>query len=323
MSDFPPANGIMQPQLGRLRRQHARPGQLSPAAPSPTPRCPWRLTRRLTTSGRLTLFRAAAANELGPGCYVWKTTATADDAIARAMLQRECVVSREVSHSSLSSVLVADLAAPQPVAILPYLDGISLRRLIASPSTSPRLLPTPSVLLLVRQVAEALAAMHTAGWLHCQMRPEHIIVSPHAHATLIDLTLARRLDSDECDLRHASSIAVDNCNAIYAAPESFSSRHRLTAAADVYSLGIVLFELLAGDPPFTLKSPRELAICHQRQAPPNLRQARPGLSHDVAELVHRMLAKEPLRRPTNEQLVRWLTELEIQELNGAGILTCH
>jgi serine/threonine protein kinase len=306
----------MQPRLGTRRRQHARQSQLSHAVlPSPpTPSCPWRLTRRLTTAGRLTLFRAAAANELGPGCYVLRTAATADDTIARAMLQREHLVSSEVSHARLNSVLVADFAAPHPVLILPYLEGISLRRLIASSSTAPRRLPTAFILLFVRQIAEALVAMHAAGWLHGQVLPEHIIVSPHAHATLIDLTLARRLGTDECDASQIPNVTTDNRCAMYAAPESFSSRHRLTTAADVYSLGILLFELLAGDPPFPAKSSRELAICHQRQAPPNLRQMRPGLSHDVAELVRRMLAKEPLRRPSDDQLIRWLAELEIAEL---------
>jgi serine/threonine-protein kinase len=264
----------------------------------------------MANAGKLALFRAAAANELGPGCYVLKTTAAADDPVTHAMLHREHLVSREVRHPNLGSVLVADFNAPQPLLVLPYLEGISLRRLIAASAAAPRLLSAAYALMLVRQLAEALAALHAAGWLHGQIRPEHVIVSPHAHATLIDHTLTRRLESDECD----RGAAEDNRAATYAAPESFSSRHRLTAAADTYSLGIVLFELLAGQPPFAVQTLRQLAACHQRQVPPDLRQIRLGLSHEVAELVRRMLAKEPLRRPSDEQLIRWLTELEIAEL---------
>jgi serine/threonine-protein kinase len=193
---------------------------------------------------------------------------------------------------------------------LPYLEGITLRRLIDNATAAPHMLPTSYALLLVRQVAEALAALHAAGWLHGQILPEHVIVSPHAHATLIDLTLACRLESHECDC----VAPRDNLAAIYAAPESNSTRRRVTAAADIYSLGTVLFELLAGQPPFFAKSLRQLAICHQSHAVPDLRQMRPGLSHGPAELVRRMLAKEPLRRPSDEQLIRWLAELEIQAL---------
>jgi serine/threonine-protein kinase len=226
------------------------------------------------------------------------------------MLRREHAVSSDVSHPNLNPVLAADFRAQQPVLILPYLEGISLRRLTASCAIAPQLLRAAYALMLIRELAESLAAMHATGWLHGQVRPEHVIVSPHAHATLIDFTLARRLDSHECDC----GAPRDHLAAIYAAPESFSSRRRITSAADIYSLGIVLFELLAGQLPFSASSLRQLAICHQRQAPPDLRQIRVGLSHGPAELVRRMLAKEPLRRPDGEQLIRWLTELEIQAL---------
>jgi eukaryotic-like serine/threonine-protein kinase len=303
----------MQARLGTPRGQHtaARRRLSVPAAPAPPiPSCSWRITRRIADAGKLALFRAAAANELGPGCYVIKTIAAADNAVAHAMLRREHVVSSDVRHPNLNSVLAADLSARQPLLILPYLEGISLRRLIASRAAAPHLLPTSYALLVVRQVAVALAAMHTAGWLHNQVRPEHVIVSPTAQATLIDLTLARRLESDECDCGEAD----DNRSATYAAPESFSSRRRLTAASDIYSLGILLFEILAGQPPFAAPSVRQLAACHQRQAPPDLRRMRLGLAYEVAQLVRCMLAKEPLRRPSDEQLIRWLTELEIQAL---------
>ncbi len=305
----------MQPRLGTLHRQQVRQRRLPhTAAPSPAAlQPPWRLTRRLSTSDRLTLFRSAAANELGPGCYVLKTTAAADDALVHAMLQRECVVSSDVSHPNLNSVLATELCAARPFLVFPYLEGITLRRLIDSRSAASHALPISYALSLVRQIAEALSAIHTAGWLHGQVCPEHIIISPLAHATLIDLTLARRLETDECDPRH-SYIALNNRAAAYAAPESFSPRRRQTAAADTYSLGIVLFELLASQPPFVAKSLRQLAICHQSHVLPDLRQMRPGLAHGPADLVACMLAKEPLRRPSDDQLIRWLAELEISEL---------
>jgi serine/threonine protein kinase len=230
------------------------------------------------------------------------------------MLQREYVVSCEVNHPNLNSVLVADISAEEPALILPYLEGVSLRRLIASRAATPHLLSVAHALMLIRQLAEALATMHNAGWLHGQVWPEHIIVSPHSHTTLIDLTLARRLNSHECDGGDVLNTADYHRTATYAAPESFSSRRRLTAAADTYSLGIVLFELLSGHPPFAANSLRQLAAYHQRHAPPDLRPLHPCLSHEPAELVRRMLAKEPLRRPDDEQLIRWIAELEIQEL---------
>ena len=68
--------------------------------------------------------------------------------------------------------------------------------------------------------------------------------------------------------------------------------------------------------PFVAADPKQLALSHRREAPPNVRQIRPQVSREIGELVRRMLAKEPLRRPSDEELVRWLAELEIEELRA-------
>ena len=218
---------------------------------------------------------------------------------------REAPVASQVSHSSLIPVLAAECYAPLSHLVLPYLEGITLRRLLDSSQR----LPISYSLCVVRQIAAALAGLHSAGWLHGQVRPEHIILSPHGHATLIDLSQARRLESSECD---ASGALPDST--AYAAPETAFSRGRITAAADTYSLGIVLYESLTGQPPFQASSPRELMHSHFHVVPPDLRELRTDVSLEVAELCRRLLAKEPLRRPAMSQVVRWLAELEIIEL---------
>jgi serine/threonine-protein kinase len=83
---------------------------------------------------------------------------------------------------------------------------------------------------------------------------------------------------------------------------------------DTYALGLLLFEMLAGEPPFPVTSQKELALCHVRERPPDVRSFRSCVTLEVNELVCRMLAKDPLRRPTCPQLVNWLAELEIAEL---------
>jgi serine/threonine-protein kinase len=163
-------------------------------------------------------------------------------------------------------------------------------------------------------MAQALTVLQAAHWLHGQICPRHIIVSPQGHATLIDLTHARRLNSIECDCAGMNRTASDDFWPEYSAPEWFSLRGRMTAAADIYSLGIVLFEALAGRPPFQAPTRRQLIAAHRSAAPPDLRQMRYSVSRDVAHVVRQMLAKEPLRRPCAEQVVRWLAELEIEEL---------
>ncbi len=264
----------------------------------------WRPTRLIANHGRLALYRAATARDLGPGCYVLKTAQSNSD-IPRALLRREALVASQVSHPSLISVLADECDAPVPHVVLPYLEGITLRRLLDSLP----ILPLSFALGIVRQIAAALASIHAAGWLHGQVRPEHVIISPQGHTTLIDLTLARRLESSECDATGALPASL-----AYAAPETTSSHGRITAAADAYALGIVFYEALTGQPPFQQVSPQLVMRSHLRDAMPDMRALRADVSLEVAELCRRMLAKEPLRRPAASQVVQWLAELEIEEL---------
>jgi eukaryotic-like serine/threonine-protein kinase len=291
---------------GRAPRERTRQVRDAPRQPAQT-FDPWQLTRLVRHGHHLDVFRARlAANDLGPGCYVVKMPRREGDSLASAMLRREALVACNVVCPNLVSVL----APGDRYAVLPYLEGITLRQWLEHVKSQQRMpLAVVTALSIARQVGGALAAMHEVGWLHGQVHPEHVIVSPQGHATLIDLTQARRLESSECDVGGDASIA-----ATYAAPEWSSSRGRLSAACDTYALGAVLFEMLTGHPPFAGHDAREVVAMHRTAAPPDLRSLRPEAPLECAELVRRMLAKEPLRRPSNEELVRWLAEIEIAEL---------
>jgi len=213
------------------------------------------------------------------------------------------LVAAAVNHVHLVSIVATGREISHPYLVLPYLEGIALRHLhFASVNIT-------FALGIARQVAAALATLHAAGWLHSQLRPEHVIVSPQGHATLIDLTEARRLESIECNVDDLLLVSP-----IYAAPEIASRGCRLDAAADVYALGVLLYEAVAGRPPFTGCSPRQLLRCHRTDSPPDIQQFRLEAPRGVNELLQRMLAKEPLRRPSAAQVVRWLAELEIEAL---------
>jgi serine/threonine-protein kinase len=161
----------------------------------------------------------------------------------------------------------------------------------------------------VRQAAEALCALHEAGWLHADVKPANIHVSPSGHATLIDLGLALQLNSDEC-----ARGAPLRGTLIYTAPEMISSAVPVDGRSDTYSLGITLYELLAGQPPFMDDDPGRLMLAHMQREVPSLRRVLPGLNREVNDLVREMLAKEPLRRPAGQELVQRLVELELATL---------
>jgi len=251
---------------------------------------------------------ADIADRQSLGDFVLKTVPPeyAADPLPRALLAREAAVARHVRHPNLTTVLAAASIDGLPCLLLPYLAGATLAQVLRS-NLAP--LPVAMACLIARQAAAALAALHDAGWLHGDVVPANLLVAAGGHTTLLDLGLARRMGSDEC---HSELLRAMTPG--YAAPELLASHGRLTPAGDVYSLGLVLFEMLAGRPPFVAASPADLARLHRRQVPPDLRLLRPTVSRELAELVRRMLIKEPLRRPAAGDVVRWLAEIEIAEL---------
>jgi serine/threonine protein kinase len=264
----------------------------------------WQLTR-LIGRGRWTcVYRACPLNtaEALAGDFAVKLVSPSweKDPLARALLEREALVSREVQHPQLITILADHSDGNPPYLVGPYLEGASLRQVI---DCGPR--PLGQSLCIVRQLADALAALHTAGWLHGDVKPENVRLSPSGHATLIDLGLARALGSEECLTEHAIAASIP-----YASPETFSPADRLTAASDLYSLGILLLELLTGGLAGEL-GPAEIARMHRREVPPDLRDIVPSASSELAALVRRLLAKDPLRRPDAAELVRELANAEI------------
>ena len=97
-------------------------------------------------------------------------------------------------HPHLIAVLSAQLETAPHYLVMPLLQGATLRTVLAACGP----LPTPHALWIVRQIAESLAALHEAGWIHADVKPGNIHVSPSGHATLIDLGFALRRDSAEC-----------------------------------------------------------------------------------------------------------------------------
>ena len=163
------------------------------------------------------------------------------------------------------------------------------------------------MLWIARQVAEALEALDAAGWMHADVKPSNIFLAPEGHVTLLDLGFARR------PLEVGS--VVDRCvvgTGSYIAPEMITSALRPDIRSDVYSLGVVLFEMLSGRLPYEGKDLAEVASQHKQARPPDLRRLAPHLPRGVIRLVQQMLAKEPLRRPQSpRELIARLVELEI------------
>ena len=226
----------------------------------------------------------------------------ADDDTARELLLREAILGRAVSHPHLICILSSHLNVAPYYLVMPYLEGSTLETLM-EPSGP---LPTPLALWIIRQAAEASRTLHSHGWLHGDVKPSNLFVTSDGHVTLLDLGLARRIGSPEP--RDSWSLGG---TLAYLPPEAFSSVIELGPPADVYALGVTLYQMLTARLPFEAEQPSELAEAHLHQVPEDPRQFNSRLSREVAQLVANLLAKQPDRRPVIEQLIKDLIQLEI------------
>jgi serine/threonine-protein kinase len=227
------------------------------------------------------------------------------DPLAVAALRREALVGMTITHPHLVSVLAAHVHETPQFIVAPFLPGMTLAERIRGGRLSVR-----AALWITRQVASALSALHEGGWLHRDVKPANTIISPSGHATLIDLGLCRQRDRSASLEDRPVAGTFD-----YLAPEAVTPGIACTPATDLYSLGVMLYEMLAGQPPFQGRTAGELADKHRRATPPPIAELRPEVTADLAELLRQLLAKQPVRRPASaNEVAERLVRLEIAAL---------
>ena len=222
-----------------------------------------------------------------------------DDPIAIDTVRREALAGRRISHPHLVSVLADHSHAAPHYVVLPRLEGATVAQAIDGVGA----ITIPQALWIARQVAEALAVIHENGMIHCDVKPGNIFVAPTGHATLFDLGFVS-------DWGQTLSPAVLRGTMAYIAPEMLTSSTAAGPWSDVYSLGITMFEMLTGKLPFHHTRAARMAESHLRDVPPSPRTYVPNLPRSVAQLIERMLAKVPERRP--DDVVDQLRRLEIE-----------
>jgi serine/threonine protein kinase len=231
-----------------------------------------------------------------------------DDSRAVALVRREAIVGKTVSHPHVISILAAGVASPPYYVVMPWLTGSTL----AGRAVRRKRPPLAMVFWIARQVGEALEGLHAAGWMHGDVKPSNIFVAPEGHVTLLDLGFARRVPACGCDRPDPGITRWLTGTYQYIAPEVLTAGLRVDVRSDIYSLGVVMYEMLAGRVPFRGRDPGELARQHRGARVPDLRRLVPDVPAEAAALVGEMVAKEPLRRPqTPRELVERLAAMEI------------
>jgi serine/threonine-protein kinase len=270
---------------------------------------PWQLVRLISESelARVYIARPVDAAEDAPAGYVVKVLRKEwwRDPHAIEMQRRAAWVGRKVSHPHLLPVLSAGVEQPPFYTVSPKLEGRSLARILEQQ----RRLPLAITLWIARQVAEALDALHTtARMIHSDVKPANIVVAPDGHATLVDLGFVHT-PGESCHWSMRPVYGTLN----YLAPEALTSALAASPQSDLYSLGVTLYEIIAGALPFVGRDAEQLIRQHREARPECIRSRRPETPKPVASLIHRLLAKDPLRRPESAaEVANQLVGLEIE-----------
>lgn len=290
------------PQLTRNIRSAAVP-RAWPSAPTIEG---WILDAPLGRGRFATVYAARPANNaaMEAAAYAIKVLSPECEGSPAAVdtMRREVQACRAAASPHLATVLSAQLDSAPYYIVRPRLEGVDLAAALAA-----RWRPdAPLAIWIARQIADALDALHTAGWLHGDVKPSNIIVSPFGHATLFDLGLAQTTSQQGAVTDFAAGAAA------YLAPEVFSPSGRQGAPSDVYSLGAILVELFTNQPLFDAAPPDRSERLKTRSY--SLRKLKAAAPFGVVDLLSRMLAREPLRRPVAADVRRELERYEIETL---------
>ena len=174
-------------------------------------------------------------------------------------------------------------------------------------------------LRIARQIASVLAAAHDKGIVHRDLKPDNVIIvkDPEApggeRAKVLDFGIAKIAEEQVLKTQANSILGTP----VYMAPEQCRGAAAVTAKSDVYSLGVMIYEMLAGQPPFMGSGIGEIMAAHMMTEPPPLRERQPSVPAPLAAFVHRLLAKDPAARPT---MAETIGELERLGAASTGVL---
>jgi serine/threonine protein kinase len=209
------------------------------------------------------------------------------DELYRRRFEREARIASEVSHPHIVPVLDFGEASGRLYMAALYVRGVPLSERIASPPA----LSVPDALRLVSELSGALEAIHACSLVHRDVKPANVMIDERGAGALTDFGLARGIADT---VLTKTGVVVGTLD--YLAPELITGQ-RAGPASDLYALGCVFYECLAGAPPFAGKAYVETLLAHVREEPRNLNELRTDLPEGISWTALKALEKDPAQRP--------------------------
>ena len=214
--------------------------------------------------------------------------------------RREILTVAGLQHPHIVGVLRTGTAAGLPYFIMPYVDGESLARRIASGP-----MPVRDAVAILKDVARALAFAHERGVVHRDIKPGNILLAGGS-AMVTDFGVAKALSSarrtgPDAEGRGLTTDGASIGTLLYMAPEQAAADPDIDGRADIYALGVTAYEMLTGSPPFAGLSARAMLAARMSTLPPAISTVRSDVPAELNDLIMQCLATDPADRPASAQ----------------------
>jgi eukaryotic-like serine/threonine-protein kinase len=227
-----------------------------------------------------------------------------DEPIARQLVHNEAQACQAVTSRHLLKMLRSELHADVPFLVFEWLDGRTLEDELRIEER----LSLRRAVWIARQTADGMRDLECAGLAHGDIKPQNIFITHHGEVKLLDLGFVRPITPSAG--RPVADEFVGTPD--YLAPESLTPGVKQPVIKDMYSLGITLYRMLTGRLPFVGSGATAVLVQHRQSKPTLLRRFRPDAPRELSDLLGRLLAKQPFRRPQDlRTLIRELVELEL------------
>ena len=246
----------------------------------------YRLDAQVGTGGMSTVYRAFDATlERRVAIKLMHRDIAADsDQLER--FRREARAVAQLSHPHIVGVIDAGEEDGRPYIVFEYVEGETLKDRIRRLGR----LPVDEAIAYAIEISRALGAAHARGIVHRDVKPQNVLVDEEGSAKVTDFGIARSMDDSGLTAEGRVLGTTD-----YVSPEQ-ALGHDVNGQSDIYSLGVVLYEMLTGDVPFHGENQVSVAMKHVREDLPDVSKRRPEVSAGLAAILDRMTAKDLRKR---------------------------
>ena len=263
------------------------------------------IERELGGGGMSRVF-VATEHALGRKVVVKGLPSEMSGQVALDRFKREISLAAGLQHPHIVPLLTAGASEGLPFFTMPYVKGESLRAQIAQRGE----LPVNEATRVLREVASALAFAHDAGVVHRDIKPDNVLLSGGS-AMVTDFGVAKAVSaSTTAGASGLTSLGVALVTPAYMSPEQASADPMVDHRADLYSWGILAYELLTGSTPFSGRSAAAMLAAHTIESAESIARRRPGIPPALAALVMKCLEKRASDRPQNAgEIVRAIDDM--------------